>query len=108
MKIVLLLILLISFSSQASSFKELGERGGTKDSTLEKLGEPSIKKKFVAPNFKIKGISSSACFNANNLQTIDVWAYKEAKGFYQLIFDKESLICLRWTSREEPFANIQP
>ncbi|GAC15363.1 hypothetical protein [Aliiglaciecola lipolytica] len=108
MKIVLLLILLVPFNTQASSFKELGERGGTKNGVLEKLGNPSIKKKFLAPNFEIKGVGNSTCFKANNLKLIDVWAYKKPKGFYQLVFDKEELICLRWSSSEEPFANIQP
>lgn len=108
MKLILLLSLLIPLSSLASSYKELGERGGTKDSLLAKLGEPTIQREFHAPDFVVKGISPVGCKQANELQTINVWAYKEANGYYQLIFNNNKLICLRWSLNAEPFANIQP
>lgn len=110
MKIALLFLLslLFSLSSQASSSKKLGESGGTKDSTLDKLGKPSMAREFSAPNFVVNGVGPIACNQANALQTIDVWVYKEANGFYQILFSNNKLICLRWSSSADPFKNIQP
>ena len=108
MKLLLLLCLLLPLNSLASSYKELGERGGTKQSALEELGDPTVKTELSAPDFVVKGVGPVACQQANQLDTISVWAYKETNGFYQLIFDNNKLICLRWSSNAEPFANIQP
>jgi len=48
MKMVLLLNLIISLSSQATSYKEFGENGGPKDRALEKLGKPNMEREFAA------------------------------------------------------------
>lgn len=48
MKMVLLLNLIISLSSQATSYKEFGENGGTKERALEKLGKPNMEREFAA------------------------------------------------------------
>ena len=98
MRTVLLLSLLLTFNSQASPYKELGESCGTKEGALKLLGEPTHKQEFNAPNFTVKGNGPVACKAANEHQSIVVWAYKETNGFYQLIFNSTKLVCLRWSS----------
>ncbi len=75
MKQLLLLSLLIPINSLASSYKELGESGGTKKSALEKLGAPTVEAELSVPDFIVKGLGPVSCELANEL--IDKFYYFE-------------------------------